>query len=529
MANSLVLKTVNSLSERWLKNISNEFLDKEVYIVDISNRKKVSEELFDILNERFVRKQLGLEIPSADNRDLWYQVFDRLHGEVDLSGDSLQQQISFDGMVKNFCSKLIEFFNAIYWGYVQDELNIKSKARAVAFTINGQSYLMDSTTITKEYFQHEKNEFFNLINETPFGFIICEKEEVLKSTMRQLKDNGYKYGWLGIGTQGYASTPVIRLLMEYKEKISDRFFVFVIHDLDIDGIKIYLDMKRYFPCESAGLNPQLIKRVGIDVKPLFQKYKGKDGKAKDFQIKGALTLIDELFVSDIIDYEEREELHSWIEYCSERRLELQSLTGHRIEEDMTQNPARDYAEYIEYLLTSESRIFNLNRYDEPNWKDYSWEDNIKTPSVVDSKPSFIESMRREILSLISDKLDSFLKDYDKEDFWTGFVSDVKDSALEYLNHSVQRKMKILTNHRDIMIDKNKDYKDSLTLVKDCISKQTNELKRIKNVKQHRLELFANRINEAIKITIENTEEYNSAENILLDFKDTLENILEKLD
>lgn len=525
--NGLIKEKVELLPKRWVKNIPEEFYDKEIYLVKDNSRKNVSREANDILNERFVRRQLGLEIPSADNRDLWYQVFKRL-GEMDLRGSSLQQQISFDGIVKRFCEKLVSFFNAVYWGYVQDELNIKSKARTIVFTIEGKSYLMDSETIIKEWFEDKINEFYKIINRTPFGFIICEKEEVLKSTMRQLREDGYKYGWLGMGTQGYASTPVIRILMEYKEKISDKFFVFVLHDYDVDGIKIYLDMKRYFYCESAGLNPHLIKRVGIDSKSLQQKYDSENGEAKEFQIKGAITLIEELYEREIIDIKEKEDLEEWVKGCSKRRLEIQTLTGARMEEDMTQNPARDYAEYIEYLLENNERIFDLNRYAIPRITDYTWEDILRRPQINDAKPDFIDEMRQEIIDLLSNKIDEYLKEYDEEDFWREFVKEIMETSEKYLIKSTKRKTKIIETHQENMRKDNENYDKSLKNVKNYISDQSKELRDFRNKKQGFLRRFTEKINNSIRERIEQCEEYESVGGDLEDLKADIEKVLKKL-
>ncbi|MCP6718912.1 MAG: hypothetical protein KJI71_01590 [Patescibacteria group bacterium] len=524
---NLLRVLVKDLPERWLKNIPEQFYENEVYLVKDGSRKNVGRELLNILNERFVRKQLELKMPPADNRDLWYQVHKRLKGKMDLNGDPLQQQISFDGAVKSFCQKVKKYFKAPYWGYVQDELKIKSKARTVAFTIEGKSYLVDSETITKRWFNNEKNDFYEIINETPFGFIICEKEEVLKSTMRKLREDGYRYGWLGMGTQGYASTAVIRILMEYKKEISDKFFVFVLHDFDVDGIKIYLDMKRYFHCESVGLNPHLLERVGIDTNSLLQEYKGKSGEAKLFQIKGAMSMIQEIFDKNLIDVKEKADLESWINACSKRRLELQSLTGYRIEEDMTQNPARDYAEYIEYLLENDERIFDLNRFGTPKWGEYTWDD-ISEPNIVDAKPSLIESMREEIINLLSNKIDEYLEEYDDEDFWRDFVSDVMEAAEKHLKASTKRKMKILENHKGEMVKDNEEYDKSLKKVKNYISEQSKELRGIRDKKQRFLRNFINKINDSIELKIEESEEYNEVETNLTNFKESIKETLKGL-
>lgn len=519
----LIEVAVSEVPEKWRNNIDSSFFDRKVYIVKDITRKDTGRELLDILNERFVRKQLNLETPRADNRDMWYQAFTRL-GYTDLSGDSLQQQISFDGSVKSFCEKLVDFFKVPYWGYVQDELNIKSKARAVAWTIEGKSFLMDSETITKTHFGNDTNDFYDIINQMPFFFIICEKEEVLKSTMRALKDKGYSHGWLGMGTQGFASTAVIRILMEYKKEISDKFYVFVLHDYDLDGIKIYLDMKRWFPCESIGLNSKLIERVGIDMSSIRQKYRGKTGEAKLATIKGAKTMLKEIFVNGLIDNEELKEIRYWIQDTVKDRLELQSLTGHRLDEDMTLNPARDFADYIEDLLENDERIYDLNRYRTP------WVDTTYAPSLYDAIPDFIEEITNDLENTIREKINTYLESNNvgSEDDWRAFTEGIYMNAENYLSSSNTRKNKILEAKKDELIEENKEYTESLKSVRTYIRKQDNELDKKRRRKQNILRAMTSKFNDAIQETIENTGEYEDCKTDLEALKDKLMKALEDL-
>ena len=236
---------ISESPERWLNQIAEEYYDREVYIEKDNTRKDTPKTLVDILNERFVRKQLGIMNRLASNRDIYYQILTR-RGFIDLKGDSLNQQISLDGAVKSFCEKLTDFFKAPYWGYVQEELEVMSSARTTAYSISGKEYEMSKKNITEKFFGKEKNEFYNMIRKTPFFFIICEKELIIMETMEALRDLGYTEGFLGFSTQGYASTYLIKTLIEYKETISDKFVVGILHDLDVGGIKIFLDMKRYF-------------------------------------------------------------------------------------------------------------------------------------------------------------------------------------------------------------------------------------------------------------------------------------------
>jgi hypothetical protein len=473
---NLIKIGVKSLPEKWLKKIPEEHHDKEVYIVVDRSRKETGKELVDILNERFQRKQLGLNNRMANNRDLYYQILTRL-GEIDLKGDSLQQQISLDGAVRSYCEKLQEFFNAPYWGYIQDELEFVATARTTAYSIEGKSYKMDQNMMSNEYFGKDKNEFYDLIRKTPFFFIVCEKELVVMETMEALRDLGYTEGWLGFNTQGYASTNLIRTLIEYRDTISNKFCVFSLHDYDVEGIKIFLDMKRYFNVESAGLNPELMRRCGIDFTGKGQKYRGASGEAKSATLKGAATIIDGLFENGIINTDEKEEYEEWVDGCSKERYELQSITGVRLDEDMDQNPARDYAEYIQYKLESMDRKWDINRLKEPKAiGPDTYEFKIEVPSFISE---IIEDLQEKISDTINDYLDTKnLKTVDdwKELLLEKYGSIEKHEYNETLLKTLRKIQGIYGNIKAIRIrKKNKRYTESLKGVKKVVDKQSREL------------------------------------------------------
>jgi hypothetical protein len=467
---------VKDLSERWVKKIPEDHHEKEIYIVNDNSRKKTGIELIDILNERFVRRQLELMNRIANNRDIYYQILTRI-GTIDLKGDSLQQQISLDGSVKAFCDKLTDFFEAPYWGYIQDELTIMSSARTTCYTIQGKSYDMDKDTITKKFFGDEKNEFYYMIRKTPFFFVICEKELVIRETMEALRDLGYTEGWLGFNTQGYSSTWLIRTLIEYKDKISKKFCVFFLHDYDVEGIKIFLDTKRYFLVESAGLNPELMLRSGIDFKGKGQDYRGKTGKAKPATIKGAMTIIDDLYTKKIITSDEKREYIKWVGGCSDKRFELQSITGARLDEGMELNPARDFAEYLQHKIEDLDRIWDLTRLEDIRPID-------PDPITFEfSRPAIITQIVEEMQNRITETIDKLLdfKNLGSREAWRKLLREKYAKLEEY-----QFMEKILNQVRNLQIihgkinairvrKKNKRYRDSLKKAKNVLRSQRNEM------------------------------------------------------
>lgn len=508
----LIKKKVSDLSERWLTNISETFYSEEVSIVRDSTRKNTTRELIDFMNERFVRAQLELINQPADNRGTWYVVSHRLKGIIDLSGSKDQQYISFLKTIKDYCKKLTDFYNVPYWGYVMDELNIKSKARAIAYDLNLKGTLLDVETI--EDFKNEA-----------FFIVICEKDEVLKSTMRAIRSKGYTNGWMGIVTEGYATTNVVRLLMDYKKHVQDKFYVFILHDWDIDGLKIFFDIKRYFPCESAGLNNELIDYCGnVDKSLLLESYKSTDGKAKKAQILGSKSMLKELKDMNIINDERFKEYTKWINYCIEHRAELNALTAIRLEKNKELNPARDFADYIEHLLEDVERFYDLNRYDVPNW---GWRD-FQTPALDSCVPGVIQTIKDEIFDMLTSKLDEYLMDYEDEGYWKDLVSEVYIAAEKYIYGSGNRKENIMKNTKDEMIEDNKEYNESLKNVRKFISEQSSTLENKRWRKESILKKGVSQIDEVIREHIEGTSEYAEVESTLDDFKSSMEDLLDNI-
>ncbi len=514
---------VKNLPDRWKKHITEDHYEKEVYIIVDNSRKDTTRELIDILNERFVRRQLELKNRIANNRDMYYQCLTRL-GDIDLKGESLQQQISIDGAVKSFCDSLINFFDVPYWGYVQDELGFMATARTTAYSIAGQSFQMDQNMMTTEYFGNDKNEFYDLIRKTPFFFVICEKELVIMETMEALRDLGYKDGWLGFNTQGYASTNVIRTLIEYRDNISKKFCVFSLHDFDVEGIKIFLDMKRYFNVESAGLNPELMVRSGIDFTTKGQKYRGGTGEAKPATIKGAMTIIDDLFDKGIIDNKEKKEYIEWVDACSKKRYELQSITGARLDEDLELNPARDYAEYIQHKLEDFDRTWDINRLTEVR--------NIPpdTYSYTFEKPAFIEEIVNDLQTKISDTIDLFLESKDLKDTqdWRdllltkyGFLEGYE--FLEKTLDKVRNLQKGIGRIKAIRVRrKHKRYRDSLRTVNIAIKKERDKMWELHYSHNRFLRKRRERQTKTIERLLKRFPEYS-------DVKEKLENIQEQVE
>lgn len=517
---------VSELSERILRNIPEEFHDQTVNFLKIASRKEATRVLNEYMNERFIRSQLGLNIPDSDKRDSWYLVEERLKlpdgsSGNDLKGDSTNQYAILYKALDSFCKTLNEeFYKTKYWGFVLEELNIVSAGRANVYDLQLKGVLLDIVALEGNPDRNVDPEPFV---KTPFGLIICEKKAVLLNIMKGLIPKGYDIGWYGINTQGYAPTNVIKLLLKFLET-KKKFFVFVVHDYDLDGLTILFDMKRYFPCESAGLNLDLINESGIETEGFLMGYKTPTGEAREKQVKGAYSVLNS--IKDITP-EVKEKYISWIEGCKVGRAELQALTGKRLDESMDLNPARDFITHIENLLENNPRIFNLNRYKEP----YYFYD--PPHSLIFDKPSYIVEITSEIL----EKVEEFIKDYlesielNEDDQWYELVND-KFYGFDKMVSGFITLKKILRIFLRIkkrrIVRVNKNYDESLTGVKRKLNRQNNKLYRETN----KVEIFLRRLKDKhLKILNRNfakLPEFKNMKERLDKLRDKIFKIIEKL-
>ncbi len=509
LANCLKLELVENLPESWISNIPLSYHKDEVYIVEDNTRTETGRLVTELLNKRFVFAQLGLELQEITKRQIWYIVEQKQNGSVDLKGSKLQKYISLSEMIKNFCEKLTDFYDVPYWGLVLDELVVEAKARATILDLKGIETGLNVKT-------------FPDFLAAPFFFLISEKEDTLKSMIKEMKKRGYPAGYYGIITQGFGSSNVVRLLMEM-ERIA-KFYIFIAHDYDIDGLKILIDLKRYFPCESIGINPEFIEKTPLDFKPLSQDYDSPSGNAKKFQIKGAINMLNEMFsstVKDKFDDSIHDELYlklkSWIEGCSERKIELDALLAHRLEENQNLCKSRDLVDALEELLNDDSRVYDLNRYGEP----YNWNPECYVPEI--ERPEIIETTIFDLRRIVIEPIEQYLKGndlYDSED-WKALIQEEFDKCYNKAEKKYNKAVEKANKKYNEYVEENRDYKDSLKDVIELIDDQENKLYELMQKSDERLQRRVRLQILILRQRIQQTEEYQNTEKRLIELKDAI--------
>ena len=452
-----------------LDRIPEEHHEKEIWIrTDTTGRGRKSNSytikfLREYLNERFILYQLGLiddSIINMSHRDLWYFLEDELKiinkeklkltdkeriilankdklkltnkERMLLADKDIAMDCGFDGdfrpFIERYCEEFKERVGIKYWLFLRDELKIRAKARGVIYEVSKDEYGtvkykpvgLDFKTV-EDY------------TDDPFFLVLCEKEGVIKAFLKELIERGFNkdhFHCINIG--GIAPGDVIRLIRRYN-KIKN-FHCFVLHDMDISGLGILLNIRKHFPCESIGVNPDLLEYCKYDFNKMSVKYRdGDTGKelptANEITIETVKTVLNELD----IPIEEWEIYNKWFNMCIERKVELNAITAHRIRSDPLISKTVDFVDYFVHFI--EEKKWNLNRLRDlkkfekiPYTDRYRWTIKTHIPRV-DVYPDFIWKFDKE--DAIENKINEEYKDYldainEIDDLITNNTRDIKE-------------------------------------------------------------------------------------------------------
>ena len=436
--------TWNDIREGFLSQIPEEYHNNEVYILKNTTSKIAVSEVFKLMNGRYVLKQLELNLQATDLRETYYIVRKIMNNKLDINGDSEAQAKYIGAIVKRYCDKIYEHLGYKYWAYVYDYLIIKPKETVIIYDTE-----MNTTTLS--------NKNLKEIAKTPFFLIICEKEEPLRATMEEMINRGYTEGFYGVAHGGKSPSYGIKLLIDLSE--IRNFYAFVMTDLDISGIFILLDMMKWFPCESIGVNPEMLTFAGVDFEDGCEDYKPEK------------INFEKLFKKLNINEKQKEKYRNWINICMKRRFELNSLTALRLEEDFNLSKARDFCDYLILKIEDPNRTWNLNRYDKPSY-------NKPTLYDIDIyKPQFIQDIEKEIdkkIKDINDKLNELINEISEKQ------EEIKEEAYKELNEYLNSKELESKNDWEKLIEDkiNKMYKTNSTIFNLLSMRSKNVYKKI---------------------------------------------------
>jgi hypothetical protein len=211
-----------------------------------------------LLNERATLVRQGQTPPFTDIRHFFYEcryVFLRENPqltEIDSGSKSGHQYADWQISALNlWCIRHCGEYGVpseLYWR-VREKLNIWAEGRAICEGESGK-FLVDRETRAR--------------TATGCSFILlCEKKTVSKELLDRLKAKGYKVNLISTG--GFSPSDVQEAVLQISEELDEdepTFYFLVLHDFDLEGVKIYFNLKeRYAGVIDVGVNSELIKPV----------------------------------------------------------------------------------------------------------------------------------------------------------------------------------------------------------------------------------------------------------------------------
>ena len=383
------------------------FNDRKVYIMTmrINNRTtKSGIESIKFMNERYVFKQLDLTLQQTQKREIFYIIRTRSGGELDISNEDKFGEANID----RYCQELNNYLGYKYWVYARDYLNVKARAIITVYDTG-----MNPFVLTDEPSKDYPNGTIERFIKTPFFLIISEKDETMRAIMEELGNLGYMKGYYGIVLGKNATSYAIKLLIELSEVRN--FHTYILHDQDNSGLKIFLNMRRWIKAESIGVNPDFLEYCEIDNKDVDEDY-----NVSNTEIKGFIKIIDDCN----LNRKEKYQYMGWMWACLKKRIELNSVSAYRLEQDLTESKVRDFCNYLLSKIGDVNRKWNLNRYREPTYQ----EPTIREPFI--SSSDFMKDIEKDLdkkIWHIKDKLDEI-----REEMFRG-RENIQDKMYEGIN------------------------------------------------------------------------------------------------
>lgn len=504
------------------------FNDRKVYIMTMRIDKRTTKtgiEAIKYNNMRYVFKQLDLTLQETQEREVYYIVRKRSGGKLDISDDKKFAEAHID----RYCKDLNEYLGYKYWVYVRDYLGIKAKAIITIYDTG-----MNPFVLTDEPSDDYPNGTIEKFIETPFFLIICEKDETLKAIMKEMKvRGGYSKGYYGVALGKNATSYAIKLLIELSEVRN--FHTFILHDQDISGLKIFLNMRRWIKAESIGVNPDFLKYCKIDNKEVDEDY-----KVSKKDITGFITILNGCNLSK----KKNNQYMGWMWACLKKRIELNSISAYRLEQSLTESKVKDFCNYLILKISDNQRKWNLNRYRKPEYKRprankpfiSSSDFMIEIEKDLDKKIEFIKdklyNIRQKIFrkrDKIKDKayegINKFLEDED-----LAYSSDWENLIQEKFNEMIKTTENVHNRQCDItklvilnFMRKNKRFKGDIAIKKPdpIISKQEKQRSKLNTILTNNLRKIVRGLEIRCKRLIKRTERFKDFKEKLMENEDKI--------
>jgi hypothetical protein len=211
------------------------------------------------LDERLEAVKRG-ELPeSTDLRHFFYMcrnMFLRENpglSEVDCNvSNPMSVYIGFEATIRRWCEKNASGLNLSEetWWRVREALNMWAEARSVCSGESGEFLV--------------SRERRAAVSRACSFILICEKKTVSRKLLEVLKAEGYRLNLVSTGgrTQSDVVEAIISVGVSLEEQGVANFYCLFLHDYDIDGVTMYLDLRKHFPgVIDVGVNGLFIEHL----------------------------------------------------------------------------------------------------------------------------------------------------------------------------------------------------------------------------------------------------------------------------
>jgi hypothetical protein len=297
-----------------------------------------------MLEERLATVRAGGTPRKADLRNFYYEVRNRFlrtyTDRMEFDTDAQDVYAKFEDVIKHWCKQKAPEYEvdpALYWR-VREKINLWATGKAVCW---------------------KQDDIFPIMRETrsralkDCSFIlVCEKRTVGDELLRTLSSEGYHLNI--IATVGHSQSDVQETILAVEDAIIDvqNFYVLILHDYDLDGVRIYQTLRQRHPgIIDAGVNGELLQWIK---------------KNNDFDPR----LLEERCLNKKYQHDLKWCLEDDPGYSSEDFNYLQGVKtgknrweGHRIEIDAIHaaHGIQPFVNYLLYKIETECQVWDLSK------------------------------------------------------------------------------------------------------------------------------------------------------------------------
>lgn len=279
---------------------------------------------------------------TLSQRMLWYMCVDEYRSrydddeKTDLVGSEERQYRSYLGAIRNFCNKLMKEHagevNAIddkltvYWGLLRKALGIDADERAIGHGFSGENIL-----IVPENSEKYRTEASMMV--------ICEKSKFAEKWLGEMRERGWGSINLVV-TKGFSVAELVEVIQDIRKDVENgetHFYIGILHDLDVSGECIKIDLEKWYDILDFGVNFEMLDNDDPENWDNFKERSKHNPKQ--------LTQLTDLGET------------KFLERVGNSRLELDNL--------YTKKGIQIFADYAEKVISENCKIWDLNRLGEP--------------------------------------------------------------------------------------------------------------------------------------------------------------------